>query len=114
MTKQELLDILDNYRESPELALIIKLIKGTEESDPDFSLALEHGTALQIINLFLDCYTSKDLLDWLAKHNFDLFVDYRFSDYEYLDDIEDEEERQEKIDNALFYNEETGIIVHSW
>ena len=114
MTKQELLDTLEAYRESPELSLIIKLVKGTDESDPDFSLALEHGTAIQIIDLFLDCYTAKDLLEWLAKHDFDLFVDYRYSDYSEYDEYDDEEELEEAKEDALFYNDDTKIIVRSW
>lgn len=118
MTKQELLDTLEKrysyYEEHPKLSLIIKLVKGTDESDPDFSLALEHETTIQIIDLFLDCYTEKDLLEWLAKHDFDLFVDYRYSDYSEYDEYDNEEELEEAKENALFYNDDTKIIVHSW
>ena len=114
MTKQELLDTLEAYRESPELSLIIKLVQGTDESDPDFSLALEHETAIQIIDLFLDCYTASDLLKWLAEHNYDLFVDYRYSDYSEYDEYDNDEELEEAKEDALFYNDDTKIIVRSW
>lgn len=117
MTKQELLDILENdyhfYEGDSRLSLLIKLIKGIDENDPDLSLVLEHETALQIIEFMLDCYNKEDFLNHLDYMDFDPFRDYRFSDYEYISDI-DESERESAIENALFYNEKTGAIVHIW
>lgn len=118
-TKQELLEQLekyqsyDFYKNDARLALIIKLVKETDESDPDFKLALEHETALQVIDLILDCYTEKDLLKWLVDNDFDLFINYRLSDYDYFEDIDPEELEEEK-ENALFVNEKTKVLVRSW
>ena len=77
-------------------ALIIKLLKGTDASDPDFKEALEDGTAEAIINLDLDCYNLADFVKWLSKHDFDLFIDYRHADKVALVDvIKSTEEDQE-------------------
>ena len=76
-------------------ALIIKLLKGTECTDPDFAQALEDGTAESIISLDLDCYSLAEFVKWLANHNFDLFIDYRFAETKDLADaIQEIEEEQ--------------------
>lgn len=82
--KNELIERVSNwsvYGEEGEAQkqLILKLIKGTDTNDVDFSQALEDGTAESIIQLDLDCYDLTDFIVWLSKHNFDLFIDYRFA-----------------------------------
>lgn len=87
--KNELISNLENYHhQTPELKLIIKLIKGTETTDPDFRDALLDEMAEPIVNLFIDCYDLSDFLKWLADHDFDLFVDYRFAEKIYLEDYD--------------------------
>ena len=114
MKKEELLNILNTvnyYSESAEAQLLKKLIVGTPEEDPDFKEALRTDFALDIINLFLECYSSADFLDWLSKHNFDPFIDFRFADIVEVEEINTEELETEK-ENCLFYNEK--YICRSW
>lgn len=68
-------------------ALIIKLLKGTDCTDPDFKEALEDGTAESIISLDMDCYNLAEFVKWLANHDFDLFIDYRYADKVALSDV---------------------------
>lgn len=76
--------------------LIIKLLKGTDCTDPDFAQALEDGTAESIISLDLDCYSLSDFVVWLSKHNFDLFINYRFANTKDIEDaIQEIEEGKE-------------------
>ena len=89
--KAELIEAVENWTcrgEEGEAmqALIIKLLKGTECTDPDFREALEDGTAEYIISLDIDCYTLADFVKWLAKHDFDLFIDYRYAEKKDLSD----------------------------
>ena len=114
MKKEELLNILNTvnyYSESAEAQLLKKLIVGTPEEEPDFKEALRTDFALDIINLFLECYSSADLLDWLSKHNFDPFIDFRYADIVEVEEI-DPEELEAEQENALFYNEK--YICRSW
>ena len=73
-------------------ALIIKLLKGTDCTDPDFKEALEDGTAESIISLDMDCYNLAEFVKWLANHDFDLFIDYRYADKVALSDVIQETE----------------------
>ena len=89
--KAELIEAVENWNcrgEEGEAmqALIIKLLKGTDCTDPDFKEALEDGTAESIISLDIDCYSLADFVKWLAKHNFDLFIDYRYAEKKDLSD----------------------------
>ena len=53
---------------------------------------LEDGTAESIISLDLDCYDLAGFVKWLASHDFDLFVDYRYADKVALSDVIQETE----------------------
>ena len=114
MRKEELLNILNTvkyYSENAEAQLLKKLVAGTPEEDPDFKEALKTDFALDIINLFLECYSSADLIEWLSKHNFDPFIDFRYADIVEVEEINAEELEAEQ-ENALFYNEK--YICRSW
>ena len=106
--KAELIEAVENWTcrgEEGEAmqALIIKLLKGTECTDPDFREALEDGTAEYIISLDIDCYTLADFVKWLAKHDFDLFIDYRYAEKKDLSDA---------IKEILDYNEEPSYCYN--
>jgi len=95
--KQELINNVEGWLYAGEearaqQALIIKLLKGTECTDPDFKEALEDGTAESIISLDMDCYDLAGFVKWLANHDFDLFVDYRYADKVALSDVIQETE----------------------
>ena len=100
--KENLIEKVENwvvYGEQGEAqkALILKLIKGTETTDPDFAQALEDETAEEIIQLDLDCYDLENFVVWLTKHDFDLFVDYRFAETMEIEDaINEIDETQEE------------------
>lgn len=117
MTKQNLLNVLENYsfyQDNPEFNLIVKLIKGTSEDDPDFKDALEYGFAEQIVNLFLDCYCGSNFIRWLNEHDFDLFDSFRFADIAFKEDYESEEEWEDAKNNALMINDDKTAVCLSW
>ena len=69
MKKEQLIENLENYssyyKRSVIFNLCLKLIKGTDENDPDFKEVLEDETGEQIVDLFVDCYDEKDFLEFL-------------------------------------------------
>lgn len=90
--KLELIEKVENWNTRGEegeamQSLIIKLLKGTDCTDPDFKEALEDGTAEAIISLDLDCYNLADFVKWLARNDFDLFINYRYADKAFLVDV---------------------------
>lgn len=90
--KQELIERVEGWlfageEAKAQQALIIKLLKGTDCTDPDFKEALEDETAESIISLDMDCYDLAGFVKWLAGHDFDLFVDYRYADKVALSDV---------------------------
>ena len=119
-----------------------KIAAGTSESDPDFREAKADGMIDNIISIFAECYDSKSFLEWLDKHEGDLFCDYRFADKttfeeiaEELDngndnpdgvydvdleewqELKDEDEKMDYIEehlDCLMYSRGSGVIVISW
>ena len=106
--KVELIETVEGWtfrgeEEQAMQALILKLIEGTKCTNPDFAEALEDGTAEAIISLDLDCYDLAGFVKWLAQHNFDLFVDYRFAETIEIEDAI-QEITEEKEAPSYCYN----------
>lgn len=123
MTKQELIDTLNNWYYQPTgLAVVIKLLEATPDCDPDLEMALEDGVADQIISFYFEVYDTESLFEFLDKTGGDLFQDYRYADIYRVSDYDNFEDFKENSglfscsDNpdCLFYNEETGVYVRSW
>lgn len=117
MTKEELVERLENnswLNKSPRGKLIIKLVKGTEETDPDFKKALEDDMCEAIIDLDMDCYDDTDFLKWLANHDFDLFVDYRFAETMTREEMIEEYSEDEDEWDWLIHNDDCSIYVKRW
>ena len=93
------------------LALVHSAISRMESDDVDLIQVLNDGMEWQIIDLFIDCYDLMDFTKWLVDHDFDVFVDYRFSDRYYREDYS-EEEWEDMVDDCLFSNE--NVCVKSW
>lgn len=125
MKKEQLIENLENYSSYYQRNIIfnlcLKLIKRTDENDPDFKEVLEDETGEQIVELFVDCYDEKDFLDFLNRNDFDLFNNYRYSDRVYRSDYSSEQDFKENSGafdegepDCLLYNETTGCYVKSW
>ena len=125
MKKEELIENLENYSSYYQRSIIfnlcLKLIKGTDENDPDFKEVLDDETGEQIVDLFVDCYDEKDFLEFLNKNDFDLFNNYRYSDRVYRSDYSSDQDFKENSGayygddiGCLLYNEATGCYVKSW
>ena len=125
MKKEQLIENLENYssyyKRSIILILCLKLIKGTDENDPDFKEVLEDETGEQIVELFVGCYDEKAFLEFLYKNNFNLFNNYRHSERVYRSDYSSEQDFKENSGafykgepDCLLYNETTGCYVKSW
>lgn len=114
MTKEALIERLKNskyYASQPKGKLIIKLVKGTDEADPDFKQALEDDMAEAILDLYMDCYSDSDFLEWIAKHDFDLFVDYRSADVKTREEMFEDYETEEEFDYLMVNEDETKYVV---
>ena len=95
--------------------IIIKkyLLEDRQEDDPDMQ-ALTPQLLEQVIQLFIDCYDTENLMLWLESHDYDPIIDFRFSErYEY-EEFESVEELEEAKENCLFNDEVNKIIVMSW
>lgn len=123
-------------------ALFEKLERGTDPEDPDYKAAKADGMVEHIKDLFTDCYSAADFMEWLAKHDFDLFIDYRFANKTSFDEIREEldngnetpegvydcdleewkELRDEQDKNGyilehldcLMFDPDSGVVVISW
>lgn len=109
MTKQELLEKLEERNQTPILSLMIKLIKGTDENDADFKEVLADDMGEPIVDLFLDCYDEKSFLEWLAKYDWDLFANYRYAETYPAEDLTEEEK-----EDYLMCNYDQTVYVKSW
>lgn len=120
MTKEELVFELENvesnyYTHNPIYNLIVKLIKGTNENDPDLKQVMEDKMYFSIIDLMLECYTKEDAIDWLDKHDWDVFVDYRFAITKTRDEmIADYGDEDEDYWDYTMCNEDRTIFVIEW
>lgn len=125
MKKEQLIENLENYGNYYQRNIIfnlcLKLIKETNENDPDFKEVLQDETGEQIVELFVDCYDEKAFLEFLNNNDFDLFNNYRYSDRVYRNDYSSEQDFKENSGafcgddiDCLLYNENTGCYVISW
>lgn len=76
------------------------LISKYDENDPDFKRASEDEMIDNIIELFADCYTSKDFLEWLYNHDCDILIDYRFAYTKTYEEIAEELDNGEENDGV--------------
>lgn len=120
MLKSELMEVLESldnipyYKQSNKYQLIRKLLLSIDKNDVDLEAIPSKNILTQIIDLFIDCYDEKDLLDWLARHHYDVLSDFRFSDITYYDEVTNDEELEEIKENALFIDDQNGILVMYW
>ena len=125
MLKENLIESLEDsyYISHSEVGkLCIKLIRGYDENDLDFSEVLHDEMGFDIIQLFVECYDGTQFLNWLIDNDFDLFNNYRFSDRRYSNDYTSYEEFKkdnedifyEDVPDCLFINEDTGVYVYKW
>jgi len=84
------------------------LVSKYDENDPDFKQAKEDEMIDNIIELFADCYTSKDFLEWLYNHDCDILIDYRYADTKTFEEI------AEDIDNGYEPNGVYNINFDEW
>ena len=105
--KQELIERVEGWlfageEAKAQQALIIKLLKDTDCTDPDFKEALEDETAESIISLDMECYNLAEFVKWLANHYFDIFIDYRYADKVALSDVIQETETSGKAPSCCY------------
>lgn len=124
-TKEQLIEKLqgwsDYYQQQSIFKLLLRLVESTDENDSDFKQVLADEMGEEIIRLFMDCYDTEELLKWLDNNDYDLFMDYRYSDRIYRDDYESDEDFEENSGafykgdvDCLMYNEKTGCYVKTW
>ena len=113
MKKEELIEKIEgsNYLMSHARAkLILNLIKGLDDDDQDLANVLEDETGLAIVELLVDCYDEKSLLEWLEKQDFNPFNNYRYAEVVRLSDYEDFEDFKEN--SGAFYRGDPDCLIY--
>jgi len=120
MEKQEMIKKLEEmekksyYCNNTKFNLLKRLCLTLDENDSD--LTDDYLTPCifeQIIQLFIDCNTEKDLLEWLEDNNYNPINNFRYANKTEYCEIDDDK-RNDVLENCLFYDEENEIIVISW
>jgi hypothetical protein len=118
MNKDEMLKVVNNLEDipyfegNPSYNLIKKLCYGIDENDWCFE-SLTETFVKRIVELILDCYNEKDLLDWLSKNDYNPFNNFNNAEFYNKCDLT-EEEWEEMKEDCLFFDEEYEIICKSW
>ena len=120
MKKIELLELLEEletipyYAKNSNFKLISMLLRSYEEDSEELEV-LTKEIARQIIDLLLDCYTTSDLVQWLANNDWNVFNNIQHSEIVEYSELE-RDELDEILDNNdyLFNDEENEILVISW
>ena len=120
MKKTELLELLEElekisyYANHANFKLINYLLQSYNEDAEELEV-LTKEIARQAIDLFLDCYTPADLIEWLAKNDWNVFNKIHHGEIkEYSELRGDELIRILKTNDYLFNDEENEILVISW
>ena len=120
MKKSELLDLLDElekisyYSNHSNFKLIKKLLKDYDKDAKELEV-LTKNIVRQIIDLFVDCYTPGDFINWLDKNDWNLFHNIHNAEIkEYSELRGDELIKILRNGNYLFNDEENEILVLSW
>lgn len=77
--------------------------KARQANDVDYRAAADADAVDAIISLFTDCYDAESFLEFLDKHDGDIFCDFRFADFRYYEDMIQEIE-ENKGDTSGTYN----------
>lgn len=106
------MSFIDEMRSKKESEYIRNLCERLWDSeDPDCKFAEELGFKDELISLFADNDDSYSFIRWLNDHNFNIAYGFRDCDYEYIEDIP-EDELEFKKANALTYNDK--VIIMNW
>jgi hypothetical protein len=101
------------YQSNASFGLITRLLKGLDENDSDIE-ALTVPLFKQVVELLIDCYNGKDLLEWLGNNDYNPINNFSFADILEYSDYDTPEELEEAKENALMYDDENKLIVVSW
>lgn len=120
MKKIELLELLEEleaipyYAKNSNFKLINNLLQSYDE-DAEELKAITKNIAKQVIELLLDCYTTSDLVQWLANNDWNPFYNIQHSEIVEYSELE-RDELDEILDNNdyLFNDEENEILILSW
>src|SRR5690606_11098684 len=116
MKKTELLELLDEldsipyYAKNSNFKLISILFKDYDEDAAELK-AITKNIAKQVIELLLDCYTPKDLIDWLEANDWYVFNNIQHSEIVEYSEL-GEDQLQKILDNNdyLIHDEENDIL----
>ena len=76
------------------------LLANYDKQDADYIKASEDEMLDEIIELFASCYDAADFLKWLADHDGDILIDYRFSDTKTYEEIAEELDNGNECDGV--------------
>ena len=92
--------------------LFDKLIGEYDKEDVDYKAAEPYLE--QIRMLFVDCYDYESFCVWLADHDFDVLVNFRYANIKDKCEFESEEEFEEAKEDALMISDDGTQLVMSW
>ena len=84
------------------------LLANYDKQDPDYIKAESDKMLDPIIELFADCYSAEDFLQWLADHDGDILINYRFAYTKTYEEI------AEDIDNGTECDGVYDIDFQEW
>jgi hypothetical protein len=106
------LEDIPYFEGNPSYNLIKKFCYGIDENDSCFE-SLTETFVKSIIDLLIDSYSEKDLLEWLSQNDYNPFNNFNYAEFYNKYDV-DEEEWEEMKDDCLMYDEVEEIICQSW
>lgn len=92
--------------------LVEDLIKAYDKEDPDYKAAEPFLDGIK--QLFEDCYSYSDFCTWLADHNMDILIDFRFANIVSEDDYDNPDDWEEAKEDALLVSDDGNSAVMSW
>ena len=92
--------------------LVEDLLKAYDKEDPDYQAAKPFLDGIK--QLFEDCYSYSDFCIWLAEHDMDILIDFRYANIVSEDDYDNPNDWEEAKENSLLVSDDGTAAVMSW
>ena len=93
-------------------ALVDSLLEAYDKEDPDYKAAKPFLDGIK--ELFVDCSSYSDFCTWLADHDMDILIDFRFADIVSKDDYDTPDDWEAAKEDALLVSDDGKSAVLSW
>ena len=93
-------------------ALVDGLLEAYDKEDPDYKAAEPFLDGIKV--LYEDCYSYSEFCTWLADHDMDILIDFRFANIVSKEDYKNSDDWEEAKEDALFVSDDGNSAVLSW